>query len=127
MYLVLVARRPDLYRRRDDPQELHNLAEVPERGGWRKRMEANVPAGHGRYRDSIPYQKGPKFPEVDLKSPKNQWGRRSAPKVFHFFWFLFSLFFFSFFFSFLLLFFSSSFFFGMSRKLPASITQLSTT
>lgn len=80
-----------------------------------------MPAGHGRYRDSLPYQKGPKFPEVDLKSPKSQWGRRSAPKVFHFFWFLFFLFFF-FFFSF-----PSSSSLVCLESFPASITQLPTT
>lgn len=33
---------PDLYNRRDDPQELHNLAEVSEYADVRRRMEASV-------------------------------------------------------------------------------------
>ncbi|KAG6364332.1 hypothetical protein INS49_005933 [Diaporthe citri] len=37
---------PELYSRRDDLRELHNLAGVPERAGVRKRAGANVPADH---------------------------------------------------------------------------------
>lgn len=68
---------PELYSRKDDPQELHNLAEVPEYGPVRRRMEANVLRWMVESSDFLPYQKDPRFPAVKLEDPKSQWEKRN--------------------------------------------------
>ncbi|KUI65607.1 Arylsulfatase [Cytospora mali] len=69
---------PELYSRNDDPQELHNLADVPEHAEVRRRLEANVLRFMVESSDFLPFQKDPRFPEVQLESPKSQWEKRGA-------------------------------------------------
>lgn len=69
---------PELYSRRHDPQELQNLAELPEHAGVRRRMESNVLRFMVESSDFLSYQKDPRFPKVDLESPKSQWEKRGA-------------------------------------------------
>lgn len=69
---------PELYSRKDDPQELHNLAEVPEHAEVRRRLEANVLRWMVESSDFLPYQKDPRFPEVKLEDPKSQWEKRGV-------------------------------------------------
>ena len=68
---------PELYSTRDDPQELYSLAEVPKHAGAR-RMEPNVLRFIVESSDFLPYQKDPRFPHLDLESPKSQWKKRGA-------------------------------------------------
>lgn len=70
---------PELYSRADDPQELHNLAEVPEYADVRRRLEASVLRWMVESSDFLPYRKDPRFPEVKLEDPKSQWEKREAP------------------------------------------------
>lgn len=69
---------PELYSRVNDPHELHNLADVPEHAGVRRRMEASVLRFMVESSDFLPYQKDPRFPEVKLEDPKSQWEKRGA-------------------------------------------------
>lgn len=69
---------PELYSRAGDPHELHNLAEVPEYAGVRRRMEANVLRWMVESSDFLPYQKDPRFPKVELEDPKSQWEKRGS-------------------------------------------------
>lgn len=63
---------PKLYSRRDDPQEPHNLAEVPRLPrwgrGWRRMcLRVMVEGSH-----FVPSPKDPRFPKINLESPKSQ-------------------------------------------------------
>lgn len=69
---------PELYSRANDPQELHNLADVPEHAEVRRRMEATVLRFMVESSDFLPYQKDPRFPEVKLEDPKSQWEKRGG-------------------------------------------------
>lgn len=68
---------PELYSRARDPQELHNLAELPEYADVRQRLEANVLRWMVESSDFLPYQKDPRFPKVDLEDPMSQWEKRA--------------------------------------------------
>ncbi|KAI0480286.1 sulfatase [Xylariaceae sp. FL0804] len=70
---------PELYSRKDDPRELHNLAEVPEHAAVRTKMEAVVLKFMVESSDFLPWLKDPRFPNVTLKSPLEQWNER-VPK-----------------------------------------------
>lgn len=67
---------PELYNRKDDSQELHNLAEVPQYLDVRRRLEAKVLQWMVESSDFLSYQKDPRFPIVKLEDPKSQWERR---------------------------------------------------
>lgn len=69
---------PELYSRISDPQELHNLAEVPEYASVRSHMEAKVLRWMVESSDFLPYQKDPRFPKVELEDPKSQWEKRGS-------------------------------------------------
>lgn len=77
-YVYRLYEPPELYSRVDDPQELHNLAEVPEYADVRKRLEANVLRWMVESSDFLPYQKDPRFPKVELEDPKSQWEKRGS-------------------------------------------------
>lgn len=67
---------PELYSRINDPQELHNLAELPEYASVRSNLEAKVLRWMVESSDFLPYQKDPRFPTVELEDPKSQWEKR---------------------------------------------------
>lgn len=77
-YIYRLYEPPELYDRRNDPHELHNLADVPEHAAVRTRLEANVLRRMVESSDFLPFQKDPRFPEVKLEDPKSQWEKRGA-------------------------------------------------
>lgn len=75
-YVYRLYEPPELYSRTNDPQELHNLADVPEYADVRRRLEANVLRWMVESSDFLPFQKDPRFPKVDLEDPRSQWEKR---------------------------------------------------
>ncbi|KAI1641037.1 sulfatase [Biscogniauxia mediterranea] len=75
-YVYRLYEPPELYNRQSDPRELHNLAAVPEYAAVRSEMEAAVLRFMVESSDFLPWQKDPRFPKVELKSPLEQWNER---------------------------------------------------
>lgn len=76
-YVYRLYEPAELYRRRgEDPHELHNLAGEPEHAGTVRRLEAVVLRWLLEGADVMPWTPDPRFPEVDLKSPREQMEER---------------------------------------------------
>lgn len=60
---------PKLYSRMGDPQEIHNLAKVPEHAQVRRSMEADVPAGHDGEQSLCPIPEGSEIPQDQPGEP----------------------------------------------------------
>lgn len=67
---------PELYDRENDIDELHNLAGDPSHKELVDRMEKEVLKWLMEGSDFLPWQKDPRFPKVDLKSPREQMEER---------------------------------------------------
>lgn len=66
----------ELYHRQKDPGELHNLAEVPEHKDLVDKMEKITLKWLLATADTMPWKSDPRFPEVKLKSPREQMEER---------------------------------------------------
>jgi arylsulfatase A-like enzyme len=75
-YVYRLYEPPELYHRKNDPQELHNLADLPQHAAVRTKMESDILRWLMETSDFLPFQKDPRFPNVDLESPKSQWEKR---------------------------------------------------
>lgn len=75
-YVYRLYEPPELYDRRNDPQELHNLADLPEHAALRSKLEGVVLRWMVESSDFLPFQKDPRFPKVELESPLEQWEKR---------------------------------------------------
>ncbi|OIW33996.1 sulfatase [Coniochaeta ligniaria NRRL 30616] len=76
-YVYRLYEPPELYDRKNDPQELHNLADLPEHAAVRAKMESDILRWLMETSDFLPFQKDPRFPNVDLESPSSQWEKRA--------------------------------------------------
>ncbi|KAJ5111974.1 hypothetical protein N7532_000019 [Penicillium argentinense] len=76
-YIYRLYEPPELYSRENDPEELQNLAEVPEYAVLRREMEAAVLKFLMESSDFLPWQRDPRFPETTMKSPLEQWNERT--------------------------------------------------
>lgn len=71
-YVYRLYEPAELYDRRNDSGELHNLAADPRYAGIVSQMQAEMFRWMMQTTDALPFQKDPRFPEVKLKSPKQQ-------------------------------------------------------
>ncbi|OOF99012.1 hypothetical protein ASPCADRAFT_41848 [Aspergillus carbonarius ITEM 5010] len=62
----------ELYDRRNDPEEMHNVAMEPSNVPIARMLEAEVMRWLVGSSDFLPWKKDPRFPEVHLKSPTEQ-------------------------------------------------------
>lgn len=62
----------ELYNRAADPHEIHNLAGLPEHAGRVAEMEKDVFRWLVETSDVLPWTKDPRFPEINLPSPREQ-------------------------------------------------------
>lgn len=76
-YVYRLYEPPELYDRKKDPKELHNLADLPEYAALRAKMESDVLRWLMETSDFLPFQKDPRFPDVKLESPADQWEKRA--------------------------------------------------
>lgn len=77
-YVYRLYEPPELYDRKKDPQELHNLADVGEYASVRAKIESVILRWLMETSDFLPYQKDPRFPNVNLESPESQWEKRAG-------------------------------------------------
>lgn len=75
-YIYRLYEPPELYNRLKDPSELLNVAELEEHAGVRTKMESVILRWMVESSDFLPFQKDPRFPKVNLESPKTQWEKR---------------------------------------------------
>jgi arylsulfatase A-like enzyme len=66
----------ELYNREADPNEMHNLAEEPEFIAVRRSFESVVLRWMVESSDFLSWTKDPRFPDVDMEDPKEQWAKR---------------------------------------------------
>lgn len=62
----------ELYNRKADPDEMHNLAADPKHKGIADNFESATLRWLWGGSDFLPWERDPRFPKVDLKSPKEQ-------------------------------------------------------
>jgi arylsulfatase A-like enzyme len=75
-YIYRLYEPPELYHRQKDPQELHNLAADPKYAAIARMLEAEIFRCLMEGSDFLPWTKGNRFPEVILKSPREQMEER---------------------------------------------------
>jgi arylsulfatase A-like enzyme len=75
-YVYRLYEPPELYDRKKDPQELHNLADLPAYAALRAQMESDLLRWMVETSDFLPFQKDPRWPNAALESPKSQWEKR---------------------------------------------------
>lgn len=80
-YIYRLYEPAELYDRRNDPQELHNLAAAPEHAPRARQMEAVVFRWLVETSDFLPWGKDVRFPEVRLRSPREQMDARLARRA----------------------------------------------
>lgn len=66
----------ELYHRHDDPEELHNLAALPEHKDHVDKLEKMTLKWLLATADVMPWQSDPRFPEVKMRSPPEQMEER---------------------------------------------------
>lgn len=71
-YIYRLYEPAELYNRKRDPHEMHNLAADPGHKGVADRFESATLRWLWAGSDFLPWQKDPRFPTVDLKSPQEQ-------------------------------------------------------
>ncbi|KAE8356934.1 alkaline-phosphatase-like protein [Aspergillus coremiiformis] len=71
-YVYRLYEPAELYHRQNDPEEMHNLAAEPKYVPVAKMLEAEVLRWLVESSDFLPWTKDTRFPEVTLKSPKDQ-------------------------------------------------------
>lgn len=80
-YIYRLYEPAELYHRLEDPGETHNLAAEPRFIPEAKRFEAEIFRWLVEGSDFVPWTKDPRFPKVDLPSPREQIAARLARKV----------------------------------------------
>lgn len=75
-YVYRLYEPAELYHRHDDPLEMHNLAADPDRCGVVDRFEKAVMRWLVETADVMPWESDARFPQVDLKSPREQMEER---------------------------------------------------
>ncbi|KAH8671635.1 sulfatase [Xylariales sp. PMI_506] len=75
-YVYRLYEPPELYDRKSDPNEMHNLAAEPSCKEVAERMERAVLRWLVEGTDVLPWQKDDRFPKVLLKSPREQMEER---------------------------------------------------
>jgi arylsulfatase A-like enzyme len=71
-YIYRLYEPSELYSRINDPQELHNLAADPDYVHIAKMLEAVMFKWLVETCDFLPWSKDPRFPEIEMDSPKKQ-------------------------------------------------------
>src|SRR6478735_4113886 len=71
-YVYRLYEPAELYHRHNDPHELHNLAQDPEHKELADKYEKATLKWLLEGADVMPWTKDPRFPEVNLKSPRQQ-------------------------------------------------------
>ncbi|PLB43434.1 arylsulfatase A [Aspergillus steynii IBT 23096] len=79
-YVYRLYEAAELYSRADDPGELNNLAAHPDYVPLVRMFEAEVLRWLVQTSDFLPWEKDPRFPDVDLESPREQLKRRLEKK-----------------------------------------------
>ncbi|GKZ39287.1 hypothetical protein AbraIFM66950_012231 [Aspergillus brasiliensis] len=80
-YIYRLYEPAELYNRTEDPLELHNLAAEPEHIPMARYLESQVFRWMVETSDLLPYTKDPRFPEVDLPSPRQLWEKRKEKQA----------------------------------------------
>lgn len=75
-YIYRLYEPPELYDRRADAAEQHNLADVPALAAVRSKMEGVILRWMIESSDFLPWSSDERFPEVALEAPVEQWERR---------------------------------------------------
>ncbi|KAK5072907.1 hypothetical protein LTR64_000683 [Lithohypha guttulata] len=75
-YVYRLYEPAELYHRQNDPEEMHNLAANPRYTPAAKMMEGEIFRWLMEGSDFLPWTKDNRFPEVSLKSPKEQMEER---------------------------------------------------
>jgi arylsulfatase A-like enzyme len=75
-YVYRLYEPPELYSRINDPEELHNLAEVPEHAQRCQEMKDVILRWQIETADLLPFEMDPRFPNCELESPAQQWKNR---------------------------------------------------
>lgn len=75
-YIYRLYEPSELYHRHDDPHELHNLAQDPAHKELADKFEKATLKWLLEGADVMPWTKDPRFPEVKLKSPREQMEER---------------------------------------------------
>ncbi|KIX10584.1 uncharacterized protein Z518_01668 [Rhinocladiella mackenziei CBS 650.93] len=71
-YIYRLYEPAELYHRINDPEEMHNLAADPNYVAVGRSLESEIFRWMVEESDFLPWQKDTRFPEVTLKSPKEQ-------------------------------------------------------
>lgn len=79
-YIYRLYEPNELYHRRDDPYEMHNLVEREDLREVVRRLEGAVLRWMIEGSDFLPWTSDPRFPEVDLQSPREQLEERKKAK-----------------------------------------------
>lgn len=79
-YIYRLYEPDELYSRVNDPSELHNLAAEPEHQSRVQNMKADMFKWMVEGSDFLPFHKDARFPEVNLKSPAEQFAERKKRK-----------------------------------------------
>ncbi|OJJ67130.1 hypothetical protein ASPBRDRAFT_187137 [Aspergillus brasiliensis CBS 101740] len=80
-YIYRLYEPAELYNRTEDPLELRNLAAEPEHIPMARYLESQVFRWMVETSDLLPYTKDPRFPEVDLPSPRQLWEKRNEKQA----------------------------------------------
>ncbi|KUL84698.1 hypothetical protein ZTR_07617 [Talaromyces verruculosus] len=75
-YIYRLYEPAELYSRQNDPQELHNLAAMPEHQPTVRMLECVMFRWILETSDFLPYAVDPRTSEVNLEDPRSQWERR---------------------------------------------------
>lgn len=75
-YIYRLYEAPELYSRKNDIHEMHNLAAAPEYKDVADKFEKVILRWLVEETDVLPWKKDPRFPEVPLKSPREQMEER---------------------------------------------------
>lgn len=77
-YIYRLYEQPELYSRKKDPQESRNLAGLAEYSTIEQQLKEVVFRWLLEASAKLPFKGDPRFPKVQLDSPKEQWAKRVA-------------------------------------------------
>jgi arylsulfatase A-like enzyme len=77
-YVYRLYEKDELYDRVNDPEELHNLAEDPAHAQLQQNMKDVMFRWQVETADVLPFERDPRWPDVALESPPDQWARRAG-------------------------------------------------
>ncbi|KAL6247380.1 hypothetical protein RBB50_005726 [Rhinocladiella similis] len=75
-YIYRLYEPAELYNRAEDPNEMHNLASEPRWAAVARSLESEIFRWLVESSDFLPWHKDSRFPEVNLKSPRDQFLER---------------------------------------------------